>query len=220
MAIDPHERKATAVLWMAVDDKDNHWIYDELSLEGMDIEKMSNIIKVQEAELPAKIKLIDPHADKDNVAAGGFNVRKELMRHGVYTQRGNSDPMLGKARIRQALTPRFSHVLKRSVPQLRIHKRCMHTIFEFQHYIWDEHKRNKEEYDKKDTAKKKNDDFMDCLRYIYNFQPRYFSPEDEQEDEDVEYTGSYTKYPVKKNNSRYHSLVEGPADEHNTPGAF
>jgi len=218
MAIDPHERKATAVLWLAVDEADNHWIYDELSLSNMDIQQMSEIIKVQEGELPAKIKLIDPHADKDNVAAGGFNVRKELMRHGVFTQRANSDPMLGKARIRRALTPRFSHVLKRSVPQLRVFERCTNTIFEFQHYIWDEHRRNKEEYALKETAKKKNDDFMDCLRYIYNFDPRYIPLEEEEDD--TEYTGTYTKYPTRQTTRGYHSLVEGPAEQQPGAGAF
>jgi len=207
MAIDPHERTPTAVLWVAVDEKDNHYVYDELWLRDMDIKAIANAIQVQQGENPAQIMLIDPHADKDNVVAGGFNVRKELMKYGVYTQRANSDPMLGKARIRQALTPRFSPLYKRSIPQLHVSSYCTQTIYEFQHYIWDEYKRNAEEYDKKEIAKKKNDHFMDCLRYIYNFGPRYI--EEESEETEIEYVGEYTKRPVEApKKGSYHSLVE------------
>jgi phage terminase large subunit-like protein len=210
MAIDPHERNPTAVVWLAVDEKDNHYLYDELWLKDMDIKQIAESIHVQEGLLPAMVKLIDPHADKDNVVAGGFNVRKELMRHGVFCQRANSDTMLGKSKIRQALTPRYSALLQRNAPQLRISSYCTQTIFEFQHYVWDEYRRNKEEYNAKEQVKKKNDHMMDCLRYIYNYGPRYVAPETEEGE--VEYSGKYTKYPAKKENTgSYHSLVEGKA---------
>lgn len=207
MAIDAHERTPTAVVWIAVDEKDNHWLYDELKLKDMDIPMMAEAIQAQEGNLKAQVKLIDPHNDKDNIAAGGFNIRKELMKNGVFTQRANSDPALGKLRIKQALTPRYSPLLKAKVPQLRVSRYCTNTIYEFQHYIWEEYRRNKEEYNAKETAKKKNDHFMDCLRYIYNYGPRYIAQESEEESE-VQYTGSYTKTPVKKITSGYHSLVE------------
>ncbi len=207
MAIDPHERTPTAVLWLAVDPKGNHWLYDELWLKDMDIKSIANAILSQESDLPAHVKLIDPHADKENNLMGGFNVRKELMRYGVYTQRGNSDPFLGKARIRQALTPRFSPLTKRESPVLRVSRECPQTIFEFQHYIYDEFRRNKDELNLKEQPKKKNDHFMDALRYIYNFGPKYI--EQEKEEPVTVYKGEYTKYPSKADTgSSYYSLVE------------
>jgi len=207
MAIDPHERNPTAVLWLAVDEQENHWIYDELWLADMDVKGIAYAIQAQEADGIARVKLIDPHADKENVTAGGFNFRKELMKYGVYTQRANSDPLLGKSKIRQVLTPRYNAVLKREMPQLRVSRSCTQTIYEFQHYIWDDHRRNKEEFDPKEKVKKKNDHFMDCLRYIYNFGPRYIPLEEEEEE--TEYIGTYTKYPTKKpSKGSYRSLVE------------
>jgi len=207
MAIDPHERTPTAVLWLAVDEKDNHYLYDELWLRDMDIKQISQAILSQEGILPADVRLIDPHADKDNVVAGGFNVRKELMKYGVFTQRANSDPMLGKARIRKALTPRYSAILKRSIPQLYVSSYCSQTVYEFQHYIWDEYRRNKEEYDKKEVAKKKNDHFMDCLRYIYNYDPRHIVQEEDEEE--LSYEGTYAKHPVQKQRAgSYYNLTE------------
>jgi len=209
MAIDPHERTPTAVLWVAVDEKDTHYVYDELWLRDMDIKQISQAILAQEGMQPAQVRLIDPHADKDNVVAGGFNVRKELMKYGVFTQRANSDPMLGKARIRQALTTRYSPILKRNIPKMYVSRYCSQTIYEFQHYIWDEYRRNTEDYDKKEVAKKKNDHFMDCLRYIFNYGPRYII-EEEDDEGGIEYEGTYTKHPVATPKAgSYHSLVEG-----------
>ena len=207
MAIDPHERMPTAVMWFAVDNNDNHYIYDELWLKDMDIEQIAHAIHVQEGSKTPRIRLIDPHNDKDNVAAGGFNIRKELMKYGVYCERANSDPQLGKSRIRQALKPRYSPILKTEVPQLRVSRSCPQTIYEFQHYIWEDYKRHKDEYDLKEQVKKKSDHFMDCLRYIYNWGPRYIVQE--KEEEELEYTGTYTKYPTKRASSgSYHQLVE------------
>jgi phage terminase large subunit-like protein len=212
MSIDPHERMPTAVMWLAVDNNDNHWVYDELWLADMDIEQIAHAIHVQEGELKPRIRLIDPHNDKENQIAGGFNIRKELMKHGVYCERANSDPMLGKSRIRQALKPRYSSIYKTEIPQLRISRNCTQTIYEFQHYIWDEYRRNRDEFESKDVAKKQHDHLMDCLRYLYNHDPRYIVPE--VEEDEVRYEGTYAKYPTKPVVlGSYHSLVEPKAGQ-------
>jgi phage terminase large subunit-like protein len=212
-AIDPHERTPTACLWLAVDPQGNKWVYDELWLADMDLRSIAHAIQAQEGATPARIKLIDPHNDKDNAIAGGFNVRRELMRHGVFCERANSDTQLGKSRIRKDLKPMYNYLSKTVQPTLRVFRSCGQTIFEFQHYLWDDYKHNREELGKKETVKKKNDHLMDCLRYIYNYDPRFFV--EEEDDEEVEYTGTYVKYPksVPKKGS-YRSLVD-----HNIAGS-
>ena len=208
MAVDPHDRTPTAVLWLAVTPQEDMFVYDELWLEGMDIEQIAHMIHVQEGELRARIRMIDPHNDKDNQIMGGFNIRKELAKHGVFCERANSDPILGKSRIRQSLRTLYSPLTKTEAPQLRISRLCQHTIYEFQHYIWDDYRRNKEEYGLKEQVKKKNDHFMDCLRYIYNFGPRYIPP-DEEDEGDITYIGEYAKRPVRTAPAgAYHQLVE------------
>lgn len=206
--IDPHPRLPTACLWLAVDEKDNHYIYDELWLKEMNIEQISHAIHVQEGNLLADIRFIDPAMDKDNELFDGANVRKELMKYGVFCQRANNDPYLGKSRIKGALSPKYSHLHQSEIPQLRISRECTQTIYEFQHYQWDEYRRHQEDKDRKEKVKKKDDHFMDCLRYIYNANPQYIVQTDEDETE-VEYTGTYTKYPVRKpSGGSYRSLVE------------
>lgn len=208
MAIDPHDRKATAVVWLAVDPQGNEYVYDELKLKDMDIEHMALAIKAQEGDKPAHVRLIDPHMDKENTLAGGFNVRKEFMKHGIFCERGTADVLLGKSRIRKSLKPEYSTMLRKTIPKLHISKYCVNTIYEFQHYVWDEFKRNKEEQGQKDQVKKVNDDFMDALRYIYNYGPRYIEQET-GEQEEYSYAGTYAKYPVKMPaKGSYHSLVE------------
>jgi phage terminase large subunit-like protein len=96
-AIDPHERKATVCVWLAADPNDGLWLYDELSID-LTLEEIARAILSQEGDNPPQIRLIDPHMDKENVIAGGFNVRRELMKYGIFCQRGNSDPALGKSR--------------------------------------------------------------------------------------------------------------------------
>jgi phage terminase large subunit-like protein len=209
-AIDPHDRNPTACLWLAIDPQDNHWIYDELWLSDMTIEQIAHAIHVQEGEMIPQVRLIDPHMDKENVLGGGFNVRRELMKYGIYCQRANTDPSLGKQRIKNALRTRFSPILKTEVSQLMVSRYCTQTVYEFQHYIWDEYRRDPSSYDLKEQVKKKNDHFMDCLRYIYNFGPRYIPP-DESDQEEIIYEGEYTKYPTKKvggKSGQYSDLIE------------
>ena len=205
--IDPHPRTPTACLWLAVDPQGNHWVYDELWVGDMNLEEVSHMIHAQEGTLIPDLRFIDPAMDKDNALAAGFNVRKELAKHGIYCQRANNDPDLGKSRIRQSLKMKYLPTLGSEQPQLRISRFCTRTIYEFQHYIWEERKSNPEAFEKKNSPRKKDDHLMDCLRYIYNFGPQYKEPETEQAE--TEWVGTYAKYPVSKPVSgSYNSLVE------------
>jgi len=201
-------------MWFAVDPQGNYWIYDELWLGDMDLAGVCLAIHAQEGTSPARIRIIDPHNDKDNALAGGFNVRKELMRHGIFTERGNIDIKLGMSRIKHALKPEYNQLSKTMQPRLRVMSNCTQTIYEFQHYLWGEYKHNKEQYEEKNTVRKKDDHFMDCLRYIMNHEPRYII-DTEEEDEGLEYSGKYTKYPTKtESGGSYRSLVEEPGSGH------
>jgi len=210
MCVDPHPRKATAVVWLAVDDQENHYLYDELSFEG-DAQQIAHMIHAQEGNLTAHQRFIDPAMDKDNQLFGGMNVRKELAKYGVYCQRANNDFDLGFNRICESLRPVYSQLLRKEVPRLRVFNTCTKTIYEFEHYMWSNYKRNPEEHGPKEKVKKVNDDFMDCLRYIYNAGPRFYDVMGKDEaDSEVVYSGTYAKYATKQTDSGrgYYDLVE------------
>lgn len=215
-SIDPHPRTPSACLWMAVTEQDDLYIYDELWLENMSVPQMAMAIKAQEAGQDPHMRLIDPAMDKTDVTVvGGFNVRKELMKYGIYCSRANNDFDLGISKIRQALQPKYSHLLGKNIPQLRISRNCKHTIYELQHYLWDEYTMRPEEHDPKQKAKKKNDHFIADLRYILNANPRFRRLEEEEEG--VEWAGEFVKYPTKKvshypahsGGKSYRDLIEG-----------
>lgn len=214
-SLDLHERLPAACIWVAVDKNDNHWIYDELWLEDADIEQLAHAIHAQEGELTPHIRFIDPAMDKENQLMWAFNPRKELMKHGIFCQRANTDPHLGKSHIRKALRPQYSTILKSEIPQLRISRWCQKTVYEFQHYVWGEFAHGRDEKERKDRPKKMNDHFMDNLRYIYNYGPRYM-PSAPTDDDEIKYEGAYAKYPTKQTvstRSSYHSLIEGRDNE-------
>jgi len=225
-AIDPHPRTPTACLWVAVDEHDQLYVYDELWLPEMTVREVADAIKCAELEyIPAKFRYIDPAMDKQNDLMGGFNVRTELAKCGVPCARANNDFDYGVTKIREALRPTFLPLIKASIPRLIISKRCKHLIYEFQHYMWDDYTMRPEEhetrygdggvYGGKQKVKKKNDHFVDCLRYILNANPRYFR--DDNDLEEVRYAGEYTKYPTRGATSRvgsskYFDLVEDEED--------
>jgi hypothetical protein len=142
------------------------------------------------------------------------------MKYGIACARANNDFDYGITKIREALRPMYSPLLKASFPRLRISPECRHLIYEFQHYIWDDYTMRPEEHDTrypeestyggKQKVKKKNDHFIDCLRYILNANPRYFRADDDVEE--LVYEGLYTKHPTLKRSSRggsaYFDLVE------------
>lgn len=210
-AIDPHPRTPTACLWLAVDEHEGLWVYDELWMDGMSLPQMAQAIKAQEAGVTPDRRLIDPAMDKTDVTAGGFNVRKELMKHGIYCSRANNSFDLGISHIRDGLKPEYSHLYGKSIPRLRISRNCPRLIYEFQHYLWDEYTMRPEDHSEKQKPKKKNDHFLDCLRYILNARPMFRKVEQE---EDIVYTGEYTKYPTIRRaktegiKTGYHDLIE------------
>jgi len=216
-SIDPHPRTPTACLWLAVDPQENLWIYDELWIGDMDLESVAHAIHAQEGGRTPNLRFIDPAMDEDNELAGGFNVRKELMKFGIFTTRANTDSFLGRNRIKQALIPRYSKMAGTEVPRLRVTRNCTQTIYEFTHYIWDEYARGRDDLDPKQRPKKKNDHMMDNLKYIMNADPSYMNASDEQEEQLV-YSGEYTKHPTKSYTSTgksksYRDLIEPRAGQ-------
>ena len=210
-AIDPHPRTPTACLWVAVDEFEQMYVIDELWCPDMTVGEIAGAVKAQEVDHPPRFRYIDPAMDKENALVGGFNMRKEMMKHGLPCSRANNDFDYGINKIREALRPTYLPLMKVTIPRLRVSRNCRHLIYEFQHYVWDDYTMRPEDHTEKQKVKKKNDHFVDCLRYILNANPRHWKQEDTG-DVEVAYSGEYTKYPTKAviggGGTSYRSLVE------------
>jgi phage terminase large subunit-like protein len=211
MAIDPHPRTPTACLWLAVDELDNYWIYDEMFIDGLDIKEIAHAIKAQEGKYPADVRYIDPAMDKENPIFGThFNIRKELMRHGIYTIRANNEWEYGKDCVDRAIQPKWVPMLGEDSPRLHVGSNCTRLIHEFTHYVWEFKKRTEEQASRQKPIKR-DDHMMDCLRYILAANPTYMTREEDDSLEDgPTFKGEYTKYPVKNSEGKtaYHELVD------------
>ena len=210
MAIDPHPRKPTACLWLAVDEKDQMYVYDELSFSGS-LADLASAIRAQEGDLVAHRRVIDPAADKQGNALlfGDMNVRQELMKHKIWCERANNDVELGLSKIHEALIPEVQNLTGKFDSRLKFSSLCRETIHQFLHYIWDEFKMRPEEHDAKEKPMKKNDDFVDCLRYILATNPVYHNQADNEEEE-VKYVGQYAKFASAPTSSTasYRDMIE------------
>ena len=207
MAIDPHPRLPTACLWLAVDEKDRLYIYDELKFTGT-LKDLAYSIKAQEGNLPADRRFIDPSADKsDSLLTQSVNIRQELTKYGVYCERANNDVPLGLSRIKEVLKADKIMLTGKLESRMQISRMCPNLIREMQHYIWDEYKMRPEEHDSKQKPMKKDDHFIDCLRYILIANPTFIN-RDEEEETTIRYTGTYVKNPVRVQSSGYRELIE------------
>jgi hypothetical protein len=63
-----------------------------------------------------------------------------------------------------------------------------------------------ETHDPKQKPMKKNDHFIDCLRYIMNSNPVYHNLNEDVGE--VEYEGTFAKYPKSTSTSGYRDLTE------------
>lgn len=205
-AIDPHPRMPTAVLWVAVDEKDRLYAYDELKFEGS-LKDLAYAIQAQEGSLTAHRRLIDPSADKtESRLTNSVNIRQELMKYGIFCERAVNDVDLGISRIKEVLRPDKILLTGKIEPRLVISRFCPSLLYEFQHYVWDEFKMRPEEHDAKEKPMKKNDHFLDCLRYIMNSNPMYHNVTEEETV--ITYKGTYVKNPMIVETTGYRALTE------------
>ena len=210
MAIDPHPRLPTACLWLAIDEKDSLYVYDELKFSGS-VKDLAFMIKAQEGSLVANRRFIDPSADKtESKLTYSVNIRTELTKYGIHCERANNDVDLGLSKIRDALKLEHIHIINKLDSRMKISRFCPNLINEMLHYVWDEYKMRPEEHDSKQKPMKKDDHFIDCLRYIMNSEPRYHKLDEDEST--IRYSGTYIKNQVTVPTGGYRSLIEGGED--------
>jgi hypothetical protein len=207
MAIDPHPRKPAACLWLAVNEKNELFIYDELLFSGS-VADLASAIRAQEGDLIAHRRIIDPSADQEVQLRA--SIRTELMKNKIWCERGSNDVELGISKIHEALTPDIQNLTGVFDSRLKISRLCPQLITQILHYVWDEYRMRPEEHDPKEKPMPKNEDLITCLRYILVSNPQYHNPEGEEEEAQIKYVGQFAKYPDEGRSDRmgYRDLVE------------
>lgn len=175
-AIDPHPQKPTAVLWMAVTDNDDYIVYNELMDAQYDrISKVAEAMHQVEGKNPAHYRLIDSSASTPDPVSG-VNIKREFERCNIRTTIATKDVDPGINSVHEVLALREDG-MGRLRPRLFFMDNCVKTIHQMEHYIWDTYRgANPDFVDAKGKPLKKNDDLVDCLRYICMSRPSYNPP--------------------------------------------
>lgn len=210
VVIDPHPRKPIAVLWVAIDPDDRLIVYRELFDRRLKtVDDVSNKIKELEGwtwnEVQRKwlrghnaesisSRIIDNSAQEQERTSGD-TIRKRFAAAGIHcalAQKQNADA--GYDAINEALKLRTEWAL----PGIVVFDNCKQVKYNFLTFVWDEWATSKmrENREEKQEVKKKNDDMIDCIRYIYqgklnNYQLlRGFMKKAEAGDANDQYNGT------------------------------
>lgn len=174
----------TVCLWIAVDNVDNVYVFDEYYHTGQTAKSHANIINAKTGrEYTVTATFGDPSAAQEMLDYGENGVIITPATKSVEGYEGdwvNS----GINKVREYLKPNS----QTGRPRLYISTKCINLIREFESYHWSE---NKQKQVYKDVPEKIGDHCMDALRYFmvsYNYVPRTWEPEQR-----LEYN-SYTGY--------------------------
>jgi hypothetical protein len=175
MATDPHPQKPVNALWGAIDQKDHLWIYREKEFRGVNgrpltVQETAYEMLLIESEAKERImgRFIDPTFAKIQQNIIGQKCVKDMFRdYGVYFREADRDFMT----FFNAFT---DMLVDEPEPRVHIFRSCPGLIRQLQHYVWDSwaSSRAREEKGVRDKPKAKDDDYIDCLKYIVNSNAR------------------------------------------------
>ena len=187
VGIDPHDRAPTHIVWMAMSENDELFIYDEAALEGMTIKEIADEIKDREnnkhpTTKRSPMRFVDPAAArKSNTIEIGTNIRDALMREGIYCYQAVNDLDAGHKAVRNFL--RFEETSSSGFkPRLMIFDTCTGVRHAMQRYTWAEWASAKERQSNapkpKPTEKFKH--YPDCIRYVCVSNPHWYAHSDKK----------------------------------------
>lgn len=177
--IDPHHRKATAMLWRAIDPDGVSYVYREAEFEPTDggVPELAEFIRIKSAGDSIKQWICDEAmGGKGMNIYGSSSVVEQLRNNGIpvvgTNQEGTKAFAAGISRMRSALLP--DPVTGK--PLHYIFESCKRTIKEFMRYRYRTETKADEELMREHVVNV-NDDMVTCDRYGLMAQPTIFYKE-------------------------------------------
>ncbi len=174
-ALDPHPRNPDAVMWLAVDRKQRKFVVDELFAKCEDgTDELATRILAKANSYRVVSRIADPSAFVDDQHRDR-TVAAKLSDKGLdYVEatkfRAQADKRIGDALAFQRL-PSGEFVRE---PEFYIFDTCQRTIFEIEHYIWDEWRgRSASERNPKEKPVDKDDHMIENLGRLLLMEPTF-----------------------------------------------
>lgn len=177
-ALDPHPRTNDAVIWIAVDRKGTKFIIDELWCKCQGgTKELAQRIKNKATQYRLERRIIDPSASIEDQHTQQ-SLQANLSREGLVYFEASKMRTQSDRRIEDALTYQEINLLDQKefikAPELYIFDTCQRTIYEFEHYRWDEWSgKTGENKDKKEATIDKDDHFIENIGRILIMEPKF-----------------------------------------------
>jgi hypothetical protein len=188
-AMDFGSQNPTACLWIAVDEDDNWFIFDEYYEAGQTIDYHAGVINSKSQGIPIVATYGDP---------SGAQWITEFAQRGIYITPANKESgtadqnwvRYGIEKVSEKLKCVPGHdvpqvrgnkpLLDSGLPALFVFRDCKNTISEFEHYRWKEKSEGTpKDINEPDMPEKANDHLMDGLRYFaVSYKKATETPED------------------------------------------
>jgi phage terminase large subunit-like protein len=140
-ALDPHPRTPDAVMWVAIDRKGQKFIVDELFMKCQNgSEELAQFIKEKAEKYRVITRIGDPSGwNNDQHKDDTRGICERLSDYGLDYIPATKNREAADKRIQDALAyvqiPNGEYI---KAPELFVFETCRHTIWELQHYRWDE----------------------------------------------------------------------------------
>lgn len=163
MALDHGYRNPTAVLWCAVNEKGEIYVYDEYYEKGRTVNEVSEAIKAKEGKIDIQLRLIDPATKQNRGLNGDKTIFGEFEENELYFTPANNQVSAGINRVQECFK------INDGKPRLRVFRNCLNLRTELQVYRYRDIKPNAVSEEGREQPVKKDDHLVDALRYAVNY---------------------------------------------------
>lgn len=169
--LDPHPRTPDAVMWVAVDRKGTKYVIDELFVKVDSIADLAWRIKSKASQYRVVKRMADPWIFVPNQHLDdGRTLAEKLADEGLPYIEATKERAMSDRRITDALSYTEINGYMQKAPEVYIFDTCQRTIFEFEHYRWQEYTGKAADlHDPKPKPVDKDDHMIENLgRALYN----------------------------------------------------
>lgn len=138
--LDPHPRTPDAVMWVAVDRKGTKYVIDELFIKVDNIEEISSRIKSKASQYRVVRRMADPWIFTPNQHLdNGKTLAQKFADEGLNYMQATKERTMADRRIADALSYVEINGFMMKAPEVYVFETCPRTIFEMEHYRWQEY---------------------------------------------------------------------------------
>lgn len=173
--LDPHPRNPDAIMWVAVDRKGTKYVIDEMFVNVGSEEELASKIKAKASQYRVVQRFADPSAFVLNQhETTGKTLADKLADFGLSYLPATKSRSMSDRRITSALSYVQNNGYMIKAPEVLFFDTCPVTLFEMEHYRWQEYTgKGADQHNAKEKPVDKDDHMVENLgRALFN-EPRF-----------------------------------------------